>query len=100
MRGNAPDLAPSQKFDVVQSHAILAASGVTAKQLSGAKFSYDQSSDFSKATATFIRDQLKATLGADLAREPLGRDTYFSRPAPGAFHLASPRGSTAAAPHH
>jgi ABC-type oligopeptide transport system substrate-binding subunit len=95
MRGYAPDLASTQKFDVVQSHAILAASGVTAKQLSGVKFSYDQSSDFSRATATFIRDQLKANLGVDVALEPLDRDTYFSRLDSGDFQIAGPLGWTA-----
>jgi len=95
MRGYAPDLASTQKFDVVQSHAILAASGVTAKQLSGVKFSYDQSSDFSKATATFVRDQLKTNLGVDIALEPLDRDTYFSRLDSGDFQIAGPLGWTA-----
>ncbi len=95
MRGYAPDLASTQKFDVVQSHAILAASGVTASQLSGVKFSYDQSSDFSKATATFVRDQLKTNLGVDVALEPLDRDTYFSRLDSGDFQVAGPLGWTA-----
>jgi len=95
MRGYAPDLGSTQKFDVVQSHAILAASGVTAKQLSGVKFSYDQSSDFSKATATFVRDQLKTNLGVDVALEPLDRDTYFSRLDSGDFQIAGPLGWTA-----
>jgi oligopeptide transport system substrate-binding protein len=95
MRGYAPDLASTQKFDVVQSHAILAASGVTANQLSGVKFSYDQSSDFSKATATFVRDQLKTNLGVDVALEPLDRDTYFSRLDSGDFQIAGPLGWTA-----
>jgi len=95
MRGYAPDLASTQKFDVVQSHAILAASGITAKQLSGVKLSYDQSSDFSKATATFIRDQLKTNLGVDVALEPLDRDTYFSRLESGDFQMAGPLGWTA-----
>ena len=95
MRGYAPDLASTQKFDVVQAHAILAASGVPANQLSGVKFSYDQSSDFSKATATFVRDQLKTNLGVDVALEPLDRDTYFSRLDSGDFQVAGPLGWTA-----
>ena len=94
MRGYAPDLT-GQKFDVVQSHAILAASGVTAKQLSGVKFSYDQSSDFSKATATFIRDQLKANLGVDITLDALDRDTYLSRLDSGDFQIAGPLGWSA-----
>jgi len=94
MRGYAPDLA-GQKFDVVQSRAILAASGVTANQLSGVKFSYDQSSDFSKATATFIRDQLKANLGVDVALDALDRDTYLSRLDSGDFQIAGPLGWSA-----
>jgi len=94
MHGYAPDLA-GQKFDVVQSRAILAASGVSAKQLSGVKFSYDQSSDFSKATATFIRDQLKANLGVDVALDALDRDTYLSRLDSGDFQIAGPLGWSA-----
>lgn len=95
MRGYAPDVAPTQKFDVVQSRAILAASGVTAKQLSGVKLSYDQSSDFSKATATFIRDQLKANLSIDVALDALDRDTYLTRLDSGDFQIAGPLGWTA-----
>src|SRR5207245_2001938 len=94
MHGYAPDLA-GQKFDVVQSRAILAASGVSTKQLSGVKFSYDQSSDFSKATATFIRDQLKANLGVDVALDALDRDTYLSRLDSGDFQIAGPLGWSA-----
>ena len=95
MRGYAPDLGSTQKFDVVQSRAILAASGVTAKQLSGVKVSYDQSSDFSKATATFIRDQLKANLSVEVTMDALDRDTYLSRLDSGDFQIAGPLGWTA-----
>jgi len=95
MRGYAPDLGSTQKFDVVQSRAILAASGVTAKQLSGVKVSYDQSSDFSKATASFIRDQLKANLSVDVTMDALDRDTYLSRLDSGDFQIAGPLGWTA-----
>jgi len=43
MRGYAPELAPSQKFDASKARATLAAAGVSAAQLSGLKFSYDKS---------------------------------------------------------
>jgi len=95
MRGYAPELGSTQRFDVVQSRAILAASGVTAKQLSGVKVSYDQSSDFSKATANFIRDQLKTNLGVDVTMDALDRDTYLSRLDSGDFQIAGPLGWTA-----
>src|SRR5205823_214185 len=45
MRGYAPELAPSQKFDASKARATLAAAGVSAAQLSGLKFSYDKSLD-------------------------------------------------------
>ena len=92
MHGYAPSLASTQKFDVAQARALLAASGVTAKQLSGVKFTYDQSSDFGKATANFIHDQLKANLGVDLTLEPLDRDTLSSRLDTGDFQIAGPLG--------
>ena len=92
MRGYAPEVASTQKFDVAQARATLAASGVTAKQLSGVKLSYDQASDFKKATATFIRDQLKTNLGADITLEPLDANTLGSRLDTGDFQIAGPLG--------
>ncbi|HMJ39300.1 MAG TPA: peptide ABC transporter substrate-binding protein, partial [Verrucomicrobiae bacterium] len=58
MNGYSPNLT-AQKFDVAQARASLAASGMSASQLSSLKFSYDQSSDFGKATANFVHDELK-----------------------------------------
>jgi oligopeptide transport system substrate-binding protein len=95
MNGYAPDLGSSQKFDVAQARATLAASGVGAKQLSGIKFSYDRSSDFQTATAAFVRDQLKANLGIDLTLQPLDTNTFNSRLSTGAFQMAGPVGWTA-----
>lgn len=92
MRGYAPDLATTQKFDVAQARALLAASGVTAKQLSGVKFSYDQASDFSKATAKFIQQQLKANLDVDVTLDALDANTLSSRLSTGDFQIAGPLG--------
>jgi oligopeptide transport system substrate-binding protein len=92
MHGYAPDLASTQKFDVAQARALLAASGVTAKQLSGVKFSYDQSSDFGKATAKFIQDQLKTNLGVDVTLDALDGNTLSSRLGTGDFQIAGPLG--------
>jgi oligopeptide transport system substrate-binding protein len=92
MHGYAPDLASTQKFDVAQARTLLAASGVTAKQLSGVKFSYDQSSDFGKATAKFIQDQLKANLGVDVTLDALDGNTLGSRLSTGDFQIAGPLG--------
>ena len=93
MHGYAPSLT-AQKFDVAQARATLAASGVSAKQLSGLKFSFDRSSDFQKATATFVRDQLKTNLGVDVVLLPLDTNTFNSRLSTGDFQVAGPLGWT------
>ncbi|MFI4972485.1 MAG: peptide ABC transporter substrate-binding protein, partial [Hyphomicrobiales bacterium] len=94
MRGYSADPSP-QNFDVAQARASLAASGVTAQQLSAVTFSYDQSSDFAKATANFVHDQLKANLGADIALQALDSNTLSSRLGNGNFQIAGPMGWTA-----
>ena len=94
MRGHSADTSP-QKFDVAEARASLAASGVSAQQLSGVTFSYDQSSDFAKATAQFVHDQLKANLGADIALQALDGNTLSSRLGTGSFQIAGPLGWTA-----
>jgi oligopeptide transport system substrate-binding protein len=95
MNGYSPALGAAQMFNVAQARASLAASGVSAKQLSGIKFSYDKSSDFQKATATFVRDQLKANLGVNVTLQPLDTNTFNSRLATGSFQMAGPLGWTA-----
>jgi oligopeptide transport system substrate-binding protein len=95
MYGYAPSLGSAQKFDVAQARATLAASGVTAKQLSALKFSYDKSSDFQKATATFVRDQLKANLGVTITLQALDSNTFNARLGTGSFQIAGPLGWTA-----
>jgi oligopeptide transport system substrate-binding protein len=94
MRGYAPGIT-AQKFDVAQARTTLAGSGVSAKQLSGIKFSYDSSSDFQKATAAFVRDQLKTNLGVDVALQALDTNTFNSRLGTGDFQIAGPLGWTA-----
>jgi oligopeptide transport system substrate-binding protein len=95
MRGYAPGIGSSQKFDQAQARASLAASGMTAAQLAGISFSYDQSSDFGKATAMFVRDQLKANLGVDVAVQALDTNTLSSHLSTGDFQIAGPSGWTA-----
>ncbi len=95
MHGYAPGLGSPQKFDVAQARAAMAASGMTAAQLSGIRFAYDQSSDFGKATATFVRDQLKANLGIDITLEALDTITLNSHLSTGDFQIAGPSGWTA-----
>ncbi len=92
MRGYAPELAPSQKFDVSQARATLAAAGVSAAQLSGLKFSYDKSVDFAKLTAQYVHDQLKTNLGVDIALDPLDRGTLGAKLENGSFDIAGPLG--------
>jgi oligopeptide transport system substrate-binding protein len=92
MHGYAPDLGTTQTFDLAKARATFAASGVSAKDLSAVKLTYDQSSDFSKATATFVHDQLKTNLGADITLEAIDSNTYSSRLATGDFQIAGPLG--------
>jgi oligopeptide transport system substrate-binding protein len=96
MHGYAPGVGGSaQKSDVAAARASLAASGVSTRQLSGIKFSYDRSSDFQKATAVFIKAQLKANLGIDITLQGLDTNTFNSRLSSGNFQIAGPRGWTA-----
>ena len=94
MNGYSPNLT-AQKFDVAQARASLAASGMSASQLSALKFSYDQSSDFGKATATFVHDQLKTNLGIDITLQALDRNTLGANLGVGDFQIAGPRGWSA-----
>lgn len=94
IRGYSADPSP-QKFDVAQARASLAASGVTVQQLSAVTFSYDQASDFAKATAKFVHDQLKANLGAEITLQALDANTLSSRLGNGTFQIAGPMGWTA-----
>jgi oligopeptide transport system substrate-binding protein len=94
MRGYSAK-SSAQRFDVAQARASLAASGIPASQLSGLKFSYDQSKDFSKATAEFVRDQLKTNLGIDITLQALDANTLGSHLGIGDFQVAGPMGWTA-----
>ena len=93
MHGYSPSLT-GQKFDVAQARASLAASGLSAKQVS-LTYAYDQSSDFAKATAKFVHDQLKANLGIELNLQALDPNTLSSRVEAGQFQITGPRGWTA-----
>jgi oligopeptide transport system substrate-binding protein len=93
MHGYSPSLG-AQKFDVAQARASLAASGLSARQVS-ITYAYDQSSDFAKATAKFVHDQLKTNLGIELNLQPLDPNTLSSRVGAGQFQMTGPRGWTA-----
>jgi oligopeptide transport system substrate-binding protein len=96
MHGYSPGIGGSaQKSDVAAARASLASSGVSAKQLSGIKFTYDRSSDFQKATAAFVKSQLKTNLGFDITLQGLDTNTFNSRLSSGNFQIAGPRGWTA-----
>ena len=95
MHGYSPNLSSAQKFDIAQARAALATSGKTAKQLSGTRFSYDQSSDFGKATAKFVHDQLKANLGVEITLQPLDTSTLSAHLSTGDFQIAGPLGWSA-----
>jgi oligopeptide transport system substrate-binding protein len=93
MHGYSANLT-AQKFDVAQARASLAASGLSAKQLS-LTYAYDQSSDFATATAKFVHDQLKTNLGIELNLQALDPNTLSSRVGAGQFQMTGPRGWTA-----
>ena len=93
MHGYAPSLT-TQKFDIAQARASLAASGLSGKQLS-LTYSYDQTLDSAKATAKFVHDQLKANLGMEINLQPLDPNTLSSRIGGGQFQITGPRGWTA-----
>jgi oligopeptide transport system substrate-binding protein len=93
MHGYSPSLG-TQRFDVAQARASLAASGLSGKQLS-LTYSYDQTSDFAKATAKFVHDQLKTNLGIELNLQALDPNTLGSRIDQGQFQITGPRGWTA-----
>jgi len=93
MHGYSPGLG-TQRFDVAQARASLAASGLSGKQLS-LTYSYDQTSDFAKATAKFVHDQLKTNLGIELNLQALDANTLASRVDAGQFQITGPRGWTA-----
>ena len=96
MHGYAPGAGSGlQKSDIAAARASLASSGVSGKQLSAIKFMYDRSSDFQKATATFVKAQLKANLGFDITLQGLDTNTFTSRLSSGNFQIAGPRGWTA-----
>jgi oligopeptide transport system substrate-binding protein len=95
MQGYAPDLGQPQKFDPGQARASLAAAAVSPAQLSGLRLSFDNSSDFSKATATFIHDQLQTNLGVNIALVGLDANTLGSRLTSGDFDMAGPLGWSA-----
>jgi len=90
MHGYMPGLT-AQKFDVAQARDSLAASGYSAKQVS-LTFAFDQSSDFGKATAQFVHDQLKTNLGVDIILQGLDTNTLGSHLEVGEFQIAGPRG--------
>jgi oligopeptide transport system substrate-binding protein len=92
MNGYGGALPGAQKFDLAQARASLAASGVSAQQLSTITFDYDQSSDFSKATANFVHDQLKANLGINITLRGLDTNTLSSHLGTGDFQIAGPMG--------
>lgn len=93
MDGHNPKLG-AQKFDVAQARASLAASGLSAKQVS-VTFSFDQSSDFRKATAKFIHDQLVNNLGINVVLQGLDSNTLASQRESGQFQISGPDGWSA-----
>jgi oligopeptide transport system substrate-binding protein len=95
MHGYSPDVGQPQKFDPAQARALLAQAGVSPAKLSGVRLSFDSTSDFSRATAAFVRDQLKANLGVNVAMVAVDPNTLGSRLQSGDFDIAGPLGWSA-----
>src|SRR3989475_3886065 len=93
MHGYSPSLT-AQKFAVAQARASLAASGLSAKQVS-VTFSYDQSSDFRTKTAKFVHDQLVNNLGVNVVLQALDPNTLSAHKDSGEFQVAGPDGWSA-----
>ncbi len=90
MHGHTPGLT-AQKFDLTQARASLAASGLTASQVS-LTLSYDQSSDFKTKAAKFVHDQLVGNLGINVALQGLDPNTLSSHRDSGQFQIMGPDG--------
>jgi oligopeptide transport system substrate-binding protein len=90
MHGYSPNLT-AQRFDVAQARTSLAASGLAAKQIS-VTVSFDQTSDFRKATAKFLHDQWASNLGINVVLQPLDPNTLGSRKEGGQFQVTGPDG--------
>jgi ABC-type transport system substrate-binding protein len=84
----------AQAFDVAQARASLAASGLSAKQVS-LTLSYDQSNDFRKKAAQFVHDQLVTNLGINVVLQGLDPNTLGSNKDNGQFQVTGPEGWTA-----
>jgi oligopeptide transport system substrate-binding protein len=93
MHGYDANLA-SQSFDVAQARASLAASGLTAKQVS-LTLSFDQSNDFRKKAAKFVHDQLIANLGINVVLQGLDPNALASNKDSGQFQITGPDGWSA-----
>ncbi|HKC18631.1 MAG TPA: peptide ABC transporter substrate-binding protein [Candidatus Dormibacteraeota bacterium] len=93
MHGYDPNLT-TQSFDVAQARASLAASGLSAKQVS-LTLSYDQSNDFRKKAAQFVHDQLVTNLGVNVVLQGLDPNTLGSNTDNGQFQVTGPEGWTA-----
>ena len=83
-----------QSFDLAQARASLAASGLTAKQVS-LTLSYDQSNEFRKKAAQFVHDQLVNNLGINVALQGMDPNTLASNKDTGQFQITGPEGWTA-----
>jgi oligopeptide transport system substrate-binding protein len=95
MNGYGGTLPTAQRFDVAQARASLAASGLSARQLSTITFAFDQTSDFGRATANFVHDQLKTNLGINTSLHGFDTNTLSSHLATGDFQIAGPMGWSA-----
>lgn len=84
----------TQNFDVVQARASLAASGLSAKQVS-LTLSFDQSNEFRKKAAQFVKDQLGTNLGISVVLQGLDPNTLASARDSGQFQISGPDGWTA-----
>jgi oligopeptide transport system substrate-binding protein len=79
MRNYRPDLGTPQKFDSTTAKATLAASGMTASDLNGVKYTYTSTSSTASTIAQFIQAQLKTNLGIDVVLDGTDSKTESKR---------------------
>lgn len=88
MRGNRPELGRAQAFDPGQARQLLAASGVTADQLSSVHYLV-RGNPLEKAVAEQVAAQLKQNLGLGITLDTVDQATGFARLRSGDFQMGA-----------
>lgn len=92
MRGYDPQLGAPQAFNAANANATLAASGMTASQLTAMniKYIYENNNASSKQTADFVQAQLQTNLGVTILLEGTDSTTVSQRLRSGRYLIGGP----------